>query len=78
MGPAACCKRLGTHPHRCPPRAPQGKKFVALPTLAAAEGLAWRQAFSAKLGRHAVADSDLPAGTLILVEKPVVTVPRSK
>ena len=51
---------------------------MALPTLAASEGLAWRQAFSAKLGRHAVADRDLPPGTLILVEKPVVTVPRSK
>lgn len=49
------------------------------PTLAAAaDSLAWRQALSPKLGRHAVAEKDLPAGTLILVEKPVVAIPRSK
>ena len=57
----------------------QGKKFVPLPTVEAAGGdLAWRQAFSAKLGRHVVADKDLPAGTLVLMERPVVAVPRSK
>lgn len=52
---------------------------MPLPTLEAAAGqLAWRLGFSAKLGRHAVADMDLPAGTLILTEKPVVAIPRSK
>ncbi|EFN52201.1 hypothetical protein CHLNCDRAFT_139012 [Chlorella variabilis] len=57
----------------------KGKRFAPLPTLAAAEGqLPWRLAFSAKLGRHAVADRDLPAGTLILTEKPLVAIPRSK
>ena len=59
--------------------APQGKKFQPLPTLeAAAEQLAWRLGFSAKLGRHAVASRDLPAGTLIMMERPVVAIPRSK
>lgn len=57
----------------------QGRKFVPLPTVEAAGGdLAWRQAFSAKLGRHVVASKDLPAGTLVLMERPVVAVPRSK
>lgn len=57
----------------------QGKKFQPMPTLEAAAGqLPWRLGFSAKLGRHAVADKDLPAGTLILTEKPVVAIPRSK
>lgn len=57
----------------------QGKKFVPQPTVEAAAGdLAWRQAFSAKLGRHVVAGKDLPAGTLMLMERPVVAVPRSK
>lgn len=52
---------------------------MPLPTLAGAgDALVWRQAFSAKLGRHAVADKDLPAGTLILLEHPVVAIPRSK
>ncbi|KAL4434829.1 hypothetical protein ABPG77_005356 [Micractinium sp. CCAP 211/92] len=50
-----------------------------MPTLEGAAGqLPWRLGFSAKLGRHAVADKDLPAGTLILTEKPVVAIPRSK
>ncbi|PSC73293.1 SET domain-containing [Micractinium conductrix] len=62
-----------------PQKKKKGKKFVPLPTLEAAAGqLAWRLGFSAKLGRHAVADMDLPAGTLILTEKPVVAIPRSK
>jgi hypothetical protein len=57
----------------------QGKKFVPLPTVTAAEGqLPWRLAFSTKQGRHAVAEKDLPAGTLVLTEKPVVAIPRSK
>ena len=62
------------------PRSPlQGKKFVPLRTVEAAAGdLAWRQAFSAKLGRHVVAGKDLPAGTLVLMDRPVVAVPRSK
>ena len=56
-----------------------GSSKVVLPTLeAAADRLAFCQAFSAKLGRHAVACRDLPAGTLILVERPMVAIPRSK
>ena len=53
--------------------------FARLPALdAAAEQLAFRLGFSAKLGRHALAERDLPAGTLILLERPVVAIPRSK
>ncbi len=52
---------------------------MPLPTVeASADKLAWRQAFSAKQGRHVVAAKDLPAGTLVLMERPVVAVPRSK
>ena len=76
-------RRLPAADRRCRPLLPPARralqKFARLPALdAAAEQLAFRLGFSAKLGRHAVAEKDLPAGTLILLERPVVAIPRSK
>ena len=70
----ACRHRLALPPARL-----RLQKFARLPALdAAAEQLAFRLGFSAKLGRHALAERDLPAGTLVLLERPVVAIPRSK
>ena len=55
----------------------QGKKtFVPLPSLEAVQhNLPWRLNFSQKLGRHAIASHNIPAGQCILAEKAVRAVP---
>ncbi|KAK9816487.1 hypothetical protein WJX72_000903 [[Myrmecia] bisecta] len=53
----------------------KGKKFVALPSLESCEAqLPWKLAFTQRLGRHAVAKTNLPAGSLVLREAAVGSV----
>ena len=66
-----------------PPAAAAKKKAKRrpppLPTVtAAASWLPWTLQFTARLGRHAVAARDLPAGTLVLHESAVAAVPRAR
>jgi len=57
----------------------QGAKFAPLPSIQAVEAsLPWHVEYSSRAGRHAVANEDLPAGTLVLVEQPFLRLPLSK
>jgi hypothetical protein len=63
-----------------PKRKPKKKKtFVPLPAVAASSAwLPFTLAFTARLGRHAVAARALPAGSLVLVERAVAVVARAR
>ncbi|KAG7673920.1 hypothetical protein Ndes2526B_g02607 [Nannochloris sp. 'desiccata'] len=57
----------------------KGAKFAPLPSIQAVEAsLPWHVEYSSRAGRHAVANEDLPAGTLVLVEQPFLRLPLSK
>jgi SET domain len=50
-----------------------------LPSIQAVEAsLPWHVEYSSRAGRHAVANEDLPAGTLVMVEQPFLRLPLSK
>lgn len=57
----------------------KGSKFVPLPGVQAVESsLPWHIEYSNRAGRYAVATTDLPAGSLVMVEQPFLRLPISK
>jgi hypothetical protein len=57
----------------------QGAKLPPLPSLEACQDkLQWHVESTHRLGRYAVADADLPAGTLVLLERPLLSLPMTK
>lgn len=57
----------------------QTSKNVELPAIRdAKDSLVWHVEYQHRIGRHAVANEDLPAGMLIFVERPFLSVPISR
>ena len=72
-------RRAGRRGRAARRRRPQAKQQLPLPSVeAAGDKLPFSVEVKPKLGRHAVAKVDLPAGSLVLLEEPVATAARTR